>query len=1303
MVKKDNPKNITFNLGSDIIPTEGGAIKKRRGRKKKPIEVIVKETLPHEKFARKHNRALDQLLEANREKEKKELEKSLKTLISSKTEPKQNLYGYGMKTDELISTLKDKGITSTKGRFKHTKDIEVDIPIVGKVELDIPPFFAIKKKKGWRLVNPLTEMRNIASRRGVGNAIQLRRANVEDPELKVNDDGRAVLPTLGEFSKKDQDKLLRYYNEIKSGKDNAYPFKNAPRGFPATLYKNAERAGLRETSKKVYTRNSLKPKPIPKARGRPKGRVYASPEPQIEVAIERHVADKEKEAEDKRKAEEKEKADKEKADKEKADKEIEEMRRKRKEEQSEYKERGNMGETDTKTKEKEIERRKADARKYAEEQEPKIMNAPLPKYKAVPEDFLKTIKSWGDSFYVDKEPSEGVYDKLPNALILLWGYKDEEVEGDKEPHRQRVVGYKKVLKRHSEHGFLLYDIDFDFNKILKGELKHKTNESYNPRTEKHSFTEVATPDLGAYLKTYSVVERGRYSGLNQLAELPKSLEDFITRRIMKQRRLKVEQLHERGRGLDKMTGGASMTQKGQSAEARSFTKDQLRVFLNNVVHSGDLHPEPSNPVIDKTNTYKKDLEDEIQLGSAVERVSKDIMSDPKYLRQVPPDIKAELLDAPKKRLADNEAKERAIQADVEKYSRMIDTSLFDDPHREISPDVYDRFTQPIKDRLRDNIHVVQLIERINRGFSGNIEPKYLFKLLPKFAKDRLKANQQAKQSGRGMSGFGTHSVMEDEETGVDRGDSAEGGGSDGEKDSKGDGLLGKVGEMIYKRYIEPKKKIAHAITHPKETFEKAKQMGKDIIYGRMDYPPHAREILDKYGNEEVIDIDLHRKVLSVAYTGLLNVLTKGEFDKRVKEQPKDKLFHISMWVKLKSGTTILVEKNEVITMKVSPKANKEEEQQPVDIKPPAGLKFADMFEKALKRYGESKFFSYSAKDNNCGNFIEYILRANDMESQATKDFIGQDAKAILEGFPKIRKFMNTLTDIAGRANVVLEGGELSDRDFESSDSDSGSDCDSGRGLVRRRFNVNNVVSRKKLSHTKYIMPTQGGRMIGLARPAVLPAHVGHPALVSDQYPRIPQAFTQVHLSHPVPIGHGLYAGGGGLGGAMYAPAHLIGGERGVRHIQGGDIWGDIGRAFDPKKNGVAKALDPNQNGVSNAFKSTFTPQLGRDIASTLIHKGLPIVGQIAGSTLGNVLAPELGGVGGFALGQAGKAGGNALGDYIGKETGYGLGGKLKRPHMVKGSAEAKAYMASIRKKKGSKGGRIPAPPSRSPITDPSLL
>ena len=69
-------------------------------------------------------------------------------------------------------------------------------------------------------------------------------------------------------------------------------------------------------------------------------------------------------------------------------------------------------------------------------------------------------------------------------------------------------------------------------------------------------------------------------------------------------------------------------------------------------------------------------------------------------------------------------------------------------------------------------------------------------------------------------------------------------------------------------------------------------------------------------------------------------------------------------------------------------------------------------------------------------------------------------------------------------------------------------------------------------------------MTGLTKSAVLPAHIGHPALVSDQSPRIPQVYTQLHLTHPPPMvghsytdKHGSFMGGQGLydcGEGLYA-------------------------------------------------------------------------------------------------------------------------------------------------------------------------
>ena len=128
-----------------------------------------------------------------------------------------------------------------------------------------------------------------------------------------------------------------------------------------------------------------------------------------------------------------------------------------------------------------------------------------------------------------------------------------------------------------------------------------------------------------------------------------------------------------------------------------------------------------------------------------------------------------------------------------------------------------------------------------------------------------------------------------------------------------------------------------------------------------------------------------------------------------------------MWIKL-NNIVILCEKNEVINFRVNPKkANEEETQQ---IRTPNNISLLEFIEKGRNYIGDDKFFSYSAKNNNCGNWIEYILKANNIDDANTHNFIGQDTNKILEGFPILRKSLNTLTDIAGRANVLIEGGTI---------------------------------------------------------------------------------------------------------------------------------------------------------------------------------------------------------------------------------------------------------------------------------------
>ena len=130
--------------------------------------------------------------------------------------------------------------------------------------------------------------------------------------------------------------------------------------------------------------------------------------------------------------------------------------------------------------------------------------------------------------------------------------------------------------------------------------------------------------------------------------------------------------------------------------------------------------------------------------------------------------------------------------------------------------------------------------------------------------------------------------------------------------------------------------------------------------------------------------------------------------------------------------------------------------------------------------------------------------------------------------------------------------------------------------------------------------------------------------------------------------------------------------RGMR--KGSGIFDDIGRAFDPRKNGVAKAFEP----VQHFAEKTFTPQLGRDITSGLIHQALPaVVSGLASSATsaltGNPYA-------GFAVGQTlGKYAGKQAGDALGNATGMGVKRGRGRPRKGCGASASmsKAYKQAL--------------------------
>jgi len=126
-----------------------------------------------------------------------------------------------------------------------------------------------------------------------------------------------------------------------------------------------------------------------------------------------------------------------------------------------------------------------------------------------------------------------------------------------------------------------------------------------------------------------------------------------------------------------------------------------------------------------------------------------------------------------------------------------------------------------------------------------------------------------------------------------------------------------------------------------------------------------------------------------------------------------------------------------------------------------------------------------------------------------------------------------------------------------------------------------------------------------------------------------------------------------------------------------------------KGKGYNLTFDPYQSqlhgqGFFEDLGRSFATNIGKPLASGLIHQGIPMtlgaLGGMAGSLPGSIsFNPVVAGLGGMAGEQLGNYAGTKLADYVGSKTGYGLSDVLKAiaPH-------AKKAMIHVGKELGKK-------------------
>lgn len=188
---------------------------------------------------------------------------------------------------------------------------------------------------------------------------------------------------------------------------------------------------------------------------------------------------------------------------------------------------------------------------------------------------------------------------------------------------------------------------------------------------------------------------------------------------------------------------------------------------------------------------------------------------------------------------------------------------------------------------------------------------------------------------------------------------------------------------------------------------------KEVAKGRNDYPTKVIKLLSLYGNENIIGYIIKRTPVSKILTGLLNVASKGEFNKKLETTEYDKLYHLYLEFTLQSGKKILLEKNEVINMMLSTKRPKEEIK--VISSYPRNLNINSIMRNTQNSMG-SNFFLYDASKNNCQDFIVNVLRSNGIGNDLDISFIKQNTTFLFNS--NLRKIANTTTTIGARIDTL---------------------------------------------------------------------------------------------------------------------------------------------------------------------------------------------------------------------------------------------------------------------------------------------
>jgi hypothetical protein len=181
------------------------------------------------------------------------------------------------------------------------------------------------------------------------------------------------------------------------------------------------------------------------------------------------------------------------------------------------------------------------------------------------------------------------------------------------------------------------------------------------------------------------------------------------------------------------------------------------------------------------------------------------------------------------------------------------------------------------------------------------------------------------------------------------------------------------------------------------------------------YPPKIRAFIEAHKDAQIENVMVARQPVAMLLQKLVNALSKGDLEQKMKQYNIDKLRHLYVVLRV-DGREYTFEKNEVID--VAPFAVRSGAETMQLGAPSTPTTISELFSKLIIQ--DPSINIYDSIKANCQGFVAHVLRVLGLwGSDATINFVKQPTDKLLSPF--VQKINKGITDTAARFNVLTEG------------------------------------------------------------------------------------------------------------------------------------------------------------------------------------------------------------------------------------------------------------------------------------------